>query len=449
MTTGRLLWAIAPLMTVAQSFPACQAPDVTQRAPVAVAALAAEPGPARLYVSPAGSDANSGLDRSRPLRTLGAAAARSRAGTAVLIAPGTYHEQLVTRTAGAPGHEIVFASLDASGSAVIDGSRLPWSAGSDQNQGVVELRHPHVKLSGLAIVNSKNTGIVLDADHLTVEACDVSRTQRHAISTDTGRQAAAGGSLIRNLAIRGNRIHEATLLGNGFGQPISIIADEFEIAANELFDNREIAIDVWLGARHGTVRDNIVHDNAGQTAIYVDGASYVRISGNRIYRNKNGIGVSSEDGRYPTHHIWVHDNVVYDNTGPGCFMWDRDVGAQDVLFAHNTLVRNGRAFRFAGRGNSARVIANLVAASGDPPLEDASQGSAIAMGGNVWLDAVTGFVGPERGDFRLTADSPAIGRGTILDRIEDDLGRRLDLSKDAAGQDRTPETHPDAGAFER
>ncbi|MBM3271280.1 MAG: right-handed parallel beta-helix repeat-containing protein [Candidatus Sericytochromatia bacterium] len=438
----RISWAIVPLATIAQGFPACHAAG--ERQVVQLPAGAALLAPPDLYVAADGSDTHSGRVPERPLRTLGAAAARAGAGTTVHVGPGTYHEKLVTRSGGSPGRPLEFVGQGA----VVDGSRLPGPPERDQNVGVVELRHPHVRFAGFTVRNAGNTGIVLGADHLTVEDCEVAYTRRHAISTDTGHQVAAGGRIIRHVALRANRIHDAVLAGNGYGQAISLIADEFEIAGNELYANRDIAIDVWLGARHGAVRDNHIHDNAGQTAIYVDGAEFVRIHGNRIHHNKHGIGVSSEDGRYATRHVWIHDNLVYDNAGHACFIWDRDVGAQDVLFAHNTLVRNGLAFRFAGRDNTARVISNLAAASGAPP-ESAGSGTAATFAGNVWLAAPVGFEDAERGDFRLTASSPAIDRGAPVTHPADDLGRRIDLSRDHAGRDRTADGRPDAGALER
>jgi hypothetical protein len=52
-----------------------------------------------LHVSPAGSDSAAGTPAS-PLRTIQSALDKARPGTTIHLAPGTYHERLVTRRAG-------------------------------------------------------------------------------------------------------------------------------------------------------------------------------------------------------------------------------------------------------------------------------------------------------------------------------------------------------------
>ncbi|HEX8339041.1 MAG TPA: hypothetical protein VF621_20135, partial [Pyrinomonadaceae bacterium] len=143
-------------------------------------------GAAALYVSTRGDDSKDGSSPERALRSISAALSRARAGTTVFAAGGTYYEQVVTKAGGAEGAEITVKSFD--GTAVIDGSRLGWTPDRNQNQGLVELRHPHVKLAGLKVVGSKNTGILLAADHLTVEGCEVFESRLHGISADTSRQ---------------------------------------------------------------------------------------------------------------------------------------------------------------------------------------------------------------------------------------------------------------------
>lgn len=396
-----------------------------------------------LYVSPSGSDSHPGTAAS-PLKTLTAAASKAKPGTTVLIAPGTYHEQLVTRVAGTSTAPITFRSHG--GKVVIDGSQLSWTAGSNQNQGLVELKHSHVVLDGLTITNSKNSGVILNADHLTVRNCEVSYTQRHAISTYTGRQTAAGGTMIRQTVLEGNDVHHGVLKGAGNGQAISLIADGFVVRGNRVRDNVTEGIDVWLGARHGEVVGNEVYGN-GAPGIYVDGGTFLKIHRNRVYANaKGGIGVSSEDSRYATRDVWIVNNLVTDHAADACFVWDPDTGAQNVLFAHNTLVNNRKAFYFAGSGNTVQVFNNL-GHSTQTSLYDDSKNSTIAQGNNVWLSSVTGFVSASSQDFRLSAGSPAINAGRVLTAPVDDLGTPFRLDVDVTGGVRANGA-PDAGAYE-
>jgi len=409
------------------------------------AALAAE-----LYVSTRGDDSRDGATSGTALRTVSAALARARAGTTVRIEGGTYYEQVVTRAGGAPGAEITIRSHN--GTAVIDGSTQAWAPGGNQNQGLFELRHPHVRLEGLKVVNSKNTGILLAADNLTVEACEVSETRLHGVSTETSRQTnwrGRRGTMIRNIVLRGNTVARAALGRNS--QAVSLIAEGFLVADNTVRDSPVEGIDIWLGARRGEVTGNRVYGN-GAAGIYVDGASYVRVHRNVVYRNRSGIGVSSEDANYATHDVWVYNNLVYDNAEAGCFLWDDRVlpghrGVQKVLFAHNTLVGNRHSFYLSGEGNTGAILNNLGQSAAESVWNE-SKGSSVRLGGNVWLPSVSGFAGAPRKDFRLTARSPAVDKGSRVTPFADDRGARFEIGSDFDGASRAAGRAPDAGAYE-
>ncbi|HEX8187059.1 MAG TPA: right-handed parallel beta-helix repeat-containing protein [Pyrinomonadaceae bacterium] len=427
-------------------------PVVTVNASVPEAAEAG-PGAAEplnaLYVSTRGSDGNDGATPETALRSISAAAARAVPGTTVLVEGGTYFEQVVTKAGGLAGREIIFKGFD--GTAVVDGSALAW-AGGNQNQGLVELRHPYVRLSGLKVVNSKNTGILLDADHLTVEGCEVAESQRHAISTHTSRQTnypGLAGTMIGDVVIKDNLVYRAAL--TGVGQAISLIADGFVVAGNTVRDNPKEGIDIWLGAKHGEVAGNTVYGN-NAPGIYVDGASYVRVHRNIVYGNRSGIGVSSENEDYSTHDIWVYNNVVYDNAEAGLFLWDKRSrpgrhGVQGLLAAHNTLVGNRHSFFLAGEGNTGEIV-NNVGQSAAESVRDQSARSSVAVRDNVWLPNLDGFAAAARKDFHLTAGSPALDRGVRLPPLKDDRGRTFPIDSDFDGASRARGRSPDAGAYE-
>ncbi|HLM56406.1 MAG TPA: right-handed parallel beta-helix repeat-containing protein, partial [Pyrinomonadaceae bacterium] len=403
-----------------------------------------------IYVSTRGNDTGDGATPETALRSISAAAARAVPGTTVYVEGGTYFEQVVTKAGGLEGLEIVFRSFN--GTAVIDGSTQAWAPGGNQNQGLVELRHPYVRLAGLRVINSKNTGVLLDADHLTVEGCEVGESQRHGISTHTSRQTnypGLAGTMIRNTVLRGNVVWRAALAGRA--QAVSLIADGFLVSGNTVRDNATEGIDIWLGAKHGEVSGNTVHGNKAP-GIYVDGASFVRIHSNRVFNNSKGVGVSSEDVNYPTHDVWVYNNVVYDNTGAGVFVWDDGSspgfkGSQNVLIAHNTLVGNSPSVYLSGDSNSAQIMNNLGQTSGATIYSSATN-SAFNTHNNVWLRSLTGFADAANKDFRLTAASPALDRGSAVPYFYDDLGNAFTISTDFGGLSRPSGAAPDAGAYE-
>ena len=407
--------------------------------------------PDALYVSTGGSDRADGRTPQTPLRTIGAALKRVEPGMTIFVEAGTYYEQISTRRGGEAGREITLTSYG--GTATIDGSRMGQAGAANQNRGLVELLHPYVRLLKLNVVNSRRTGVLLDADHLTVEGCDISRTNLHAISTNTNRQNGRrrAGRMIRDIRITQNTVHEAVLAGQGRGQAISLIADGFSVNGNTVFDNLTEGIDIWLGATRGEVSGNTVYNNRS-TGIYVDGASYVRISGNKVYRNRAGIGVSSEDVNYDTHDIWVYNNLAYDNADAGCYIWDERQrrgykGSQNVLIAHNTLVGNRYAVYLAGEQNTGEIANNLGYSTGQQLFDNSSR-SSLRIHDNVWLRRGEGFVAVAAKDFRLAAGSPAIDKGGVLPVFGDDAGGRFTIDTDYSGARRLAGARPDAGAYE-
>jgi parallel beta-helix repeat protein len=408
-----------------------------------------------LYVSTHGSDANPGASADAPLRHIATAVGRLSPGMTLFIEGGTYYEQVITKMAGTVDRPITITSYN--GTAVIDGSTQNWVAGSNQNQGMVELRAPYYKVQNLEIVNSKNTGIVLGADGLTVEGCEVAETQRHAISTDTRFQTGSGGTgvMIHSITLKGNTVYHAALKGPGYGQAISLIADGFLVSGNTVRDNTTEGIDIWLGSKHGEVADNAVYNNR-RCGIFVDGDSYVRIDRNKVYNNtRDGIGISSEDPRYSTHDIWVYNNVVYDNQLTGIDIWDDPNnpgfhGSQNVLIANNTLVNKRTNIYLAGDRNTADIMNNLCYIN-DPlgkNLYSVATNSTFSIHNEVLLSNLNGFVSATAKDFRLTSSSPAIDKGSALPILVDDLGNTYAITTDFLGLSRTVNGHLDAGAYE-
>jgi parallel beta-helix repeat protein len=406
-----------------------------------------------IYVSTSGNDSNDGQSEYTPLRSIAAALIRASAGTTIFIEGGTYYEQVITHTAGSPDQPIVITSYN--GVATIDGSQLPWTLGSNQNQGLLELRHSFITLRNLRIVNSKNTGVVLAGDDLTIQDCEISDTQRHGISTDTSRQTnypGSTGTMIRNIVIRGNTVYRSVLKGLGFGQAISLIADGFLVEGNTVRNNTTEGIDIWLGAKHGEVTGNHVYQNA-RPGIYVDGASYVRIHRNRIHDNSKGIGVSSEDIHYSTSYVWVYNNLVYDHADAGLFIWDSASspgypGSQNVLLANNTVVNNKLSVYLSGPNNTAEIMNNLGYSSA-AGLYNSSTGSSFNIHNNVWLSSLIGFVDPAAKDFHLLSSSPAVDAGSLLPLLFDDLGNQFLINTDYDLLSRSAGAATDAGAFEQ
>ncbi len=403
------------------------------------------------YVSPQGSDSNDGRTPGTPFQSIATALGHVSYGLSVYLEAGTYTEQVVSRMDGAAGQPITLTSYN--GTAVIDGNTQTWTPGSNQNQGLIQLRNPYYTVAGLTVLHSPNSGIVLGASNLTVDGCTVAETQRHGINTDTTYQpqSPGNGTLLHNITVINNTVYHAVLKGKGYGQAVSISADGFQVSNNTVHDNSTEGIDIWLGARHGEVAGNTLYGNVN-AGLYVDGASYVRIDRNTAYDNQGGITVSSENPNYSTAYIWVYNNVAYNNTATGLSIWDSDTnpghaGSQNVLLTNNTLVNNPTSIYLHGSSNTAEIMNNLSYTTGYNVFNSAVN-STFNLHNNVWLTDLSGFVSPSTGDFRLNATSPAINQGATIPTFSDDLGNTYTVTTDFLGQNRVVCGAPDAGAYE-
>jgi len=403
--------------------------------------------PSAVYVGLDGNDGNDGSSAHTPLRTIAAAMALARPGTSILIGPGRYHEQVVTRRGGEAEAPITITAY--AGPVTIDGSSLGWAPAGEQNRGLVELRHPHVRIVGLEIAHSKDVGIVLDADDLTVENCRLSDMRLHGISTDTARQTAGGGAMIHRIVITGNLVERAALSGNS--QAISLIADGFTVRGNTVRNSPREGIDIWLGARNGDVTGNRVYAN-GAAGIYVDGAAEVRIEGNLVHDNRSGIGISSENPAYATYDIWVFNNVIDHNRDSGVFLWDDRKnpgrrGVRNVTIAYNTILYSTDAFYFTGEDSSVSLYNNLAFARVADQRNEAAR-LTLVQRGNIWLRQPDGFVAAGRRDYHLAKGSPAIGRAVAVPQIRDGRGEPVSMSHDVVGSPRRSGEGAASGAFE-
>jgi hypothetical protein len=99
-----------------------------------------EPMLRTLYVSPTGSDSNSGTDPDKPLRTIQRAADMSMPGDLILIEPGVYRESVTVPTSGTAEHPIVYRGNGPG--VILDGADEAIAAGvswQDDGAGVYSI----------------------------------------------------------------------------------------------------------------------------------------------------------------------------------------------------------------------------------------------------------------------------------------------------------------------
>jgi hypothetical protein len=105
----------------------------------AIPRSSAGPGPAAYYVSPSGSDTNSGTTPAAPLATIQLAVDRAAPGEVIHLAPGDYFQDVVSRRDGAQGAPITIAGP---ASAIVRGGGQAR---------VFEINHDYLTFDGFTI----------------------------------------------------------------------------------------------------------------------------------------------------------------------------------------------------------------------------------------------------------------------------------------------------------
>jgi hypothetical protein len=270
-----------------------------------------------LYVSPSGSDANSG-SITAPLRTIAAAALRAQPGTTVHVEPGDYEGGFVTRTSGTKGHPITFVS-DTRWAAHI----RPGSSGYDM---AWDSRGAYVVIDGFDVDGSSRgdsrerwrIGIYAAGSYSVIRDNHVHNIAQDAPCTSQGGAGIEGDSYYRgrDIDLIGNIVHD---IGPGecrFVQGLYQTASG-KIVGNIAYRISGWGIHLWHDAHDIKIAHNIVFDNQGGGILVGGGdfvhsrgpADHVTVTGNIVFGNSYGI---MEDGFTGSHNRYAR-NLCYGN----------------------------------------------------------------------------------------------------------------------------------------
>lgn len=339
---------------------------------------------ANYYVSPTGSDNNSGTSTSEAWKTLQHAADSAGAGDTVYVMDGVYQQKLkITHSGSAAEGPITFKSYTPQ-TAILDGTGLSVA----DSEGLIEITDAsHIVLEDFEIRNYKTTtkdkipsGILITGagSNITIRnnyihAIENNATLRSDLSGRDAHGIAVYGTKapqsLSNISIIGNTLSDL-ILGSSESMVVNGNVDGFLIEGNIVHDNDNIGIDVigfegtspnsaYDQARNGIVRENLVYnitsinnpsygkslpnDSYGADGIYVDGGKDTLIERNMSYNNDIGIEIASEHSGKSTSNITVRNNIVANNNYTGIAMggYDKKRGSTvDCKVIGNTLYKN-------------------------------------------------------------------------------------------------------------
>ncbi len=326
-----------------------------------------------IFVSPSGSDSNSGTQGS-PLLTLQKALSKASSqinsgGNGVIIMrEGTYgstyfydlaqgnKDHYVTIT-NYPGETVKISAVDSTGLFHLGTSNYLIIEGLIFCDNVATSAAKGITASG----NGINHIIIKNNEfyNIRVSALDGEHNNGSVISFRGTKQ----GSPHNNFLIYNNNIHDCT---TGWSEALTFVGncEYINVINNTIKDTGNIGIDIagnWgdvAGTQDDQARYVVVRGNdvsmcnspyARSYALYCDGARDVIFENNRAHDSQGGIEIGSENriDAYPVKNIIIRNNLVYNNSEKGIAVggYNEDVAGfvKNVEIYNNTVVNNGEA----------------------------------------------------------------------------------------------------------
>ena len=326
------------------------------------------------YVSASGDDANDGT-RHHPWATITHAGSIAVPGATIHVSPGTYDEAVVTIANGTPHERITYISERKWGAVIAPTARaaFAWRNSGD-----------YTDIVGFEIAGALCNGIGLGGSF------------QQAISNNVHNSAAGcnnntGGSGIndfnyssRENDIIGNYVHNVGIGDLMCGTP-----------------QHDFVQGIYQSNAGGHIDRNISANNCGWGIHLWHGATRAIITNNTVVGNRGGgIVIGSGDAPCSTtgcpggnDFTVVRNNIIADNGGWGLREEAQDPGQTGI---HNVYSNNLGFHNAAGDFLLSHNLVCVNCVSGKDPR----------------------FVSASSGDYRLSSDSPAIGAGKRLEKLE-------------------------------
>ncbi|MGF6274436.1 hypothetical protein ABIB38_002818 [Massilia sp. UYP11] len=341
-----------------------RSPEYTARNPAPVVGAGIPATPNNFYVSPTGSDSAAGT-KAAPFKTLARAAqAVTKAGTTVFVAPGTYAGGIRTTASGTASSRIYWVSTTKWGAKIVPPA-------NSTNKTAWDNRGNYVSIIGFDVDGSK-----------------IGSGTKWVLGIYTG------GSYN---VIQGNRVHHmATTIPCNSAGGSAIGVDSYykgvkgDVIGNVVHDIGPAGCTYVQGIYHstsGTIKNNVVY-RVGSAAIHLwHDATDLQIVNNTVSSSVFGIIVGGGDFYFTkagANNVHVHNNIVYDNKYG---ISEQGTTGKGNTYKNNLVTKN-TTYNFQLRNG----LTHTGTISSEPLFAGYSRTAATP-------------------DYKLTASSPAIGRG--------------------------------------
>lgn len=363
------------------------------------------------FVSPGGSNANSGLALGNAWATLQRAADTVVAGDTVHVADGSF-AGFDLRTSGTAAEPIVFVA-DSSAALITSNNGVT-------PDGINVETASYVVIDGFVVNNRTRAGIrVALGDHVTIRNCSCGNNGRWGIFT----------GFVDDLLLEDNETYGSVL---EHGIYASNSGDRPVMRGNHSHDNNANGIHMNGDASQGgdglisdaLIENNVIHGNGanGGSGINMDGVTDSVIRNNLLYDNHaSGISLYRIDGAAgSTGNLVINNTILNAADGRWCVNI-RDGSTGNTL--RNNILYNQHSFRgviaidaasASGFSSDYNSLMNRMSVDGDNTVITFAAWQSAGYDANSFLAVPADhFVNPA-GNFHLLASSPAIDTGTAL-----------------------------------
>jgi hypothetical protein len=324
------------------------------------------------YVSVNGLESNKGTIDA-PFQTINTALSRTVPGDTVMVRGGVYSEKVVFPKSGVMDKYITLKAYHGE-KPIIDGSAFNVNG----REALVTIdKAKFIVVDGFEIRNLKTaTGdpkaIMVEggSDYITIKNNTVYGIDYTQLPLNGGGNAILiiGNTTdpVTNITVTGNTIHDCK---TGYGENLTVngYVDGFTITNNTIYNAQNIGIDAAGGysanadpalnyARNGVISGNTLYNieskrgplgGHGAIGIYVDGGRNVVVEKNKVSVTDRGIGAVSETNGFPTDHVTIRNNLVYNCWCSGIYMGGylnyTGSGTSNSAIVNNTLYNNNQA----------------------------------------------------------------------------------------------------------
>lgn len=408
--------------------------------------IASSASAATYYVATTGSDTAAGTIAA-PFRTIKAASRIARAGDVVNVRGGIYYDAAslyqVKGTAAAP---IVFRAM-AGETAIVDGSNL--AAGTS----ILGLNDSaFVEVSGFEVRNTHIGITVWHSNNVRVLNNHVHHTVRNGIYV--------GGDVLganSDITVSGNNVHDTVLenqyhtmtTGGWAGAVVVSRTERATITGNRIYNNDGEGL-ISVRSNNAVIRNNEISDNFS-AYVYLDNARFATIDRNLIYSTGNtryfrdgrpgsGIGIANETTSVMN---LSSDNVITNNvvigTRWGFYYGNYETGGglKNTKVLNNTFYgTTDEIIRVEDDAHANSVVANNIFFQTGSVAPRYAGTNGVSYNNNLWYGSTAGVAagvadvignplfanagGRTAADYRLTALSPAIGKGATRAEVASD-----------------------------